>query len=82
MGATVLNHDGDDPRQREAVQIKQVTRSRRGGAPAGPDVIGVAKPPGRGGVREERELGKVVYPRDKQGEQRRWEEVTKRTGLT
>lgn len=46
MGATVLKHDGDDPRQQEAVQIKQVTRSRRGGAPAGPDVIGVAKPPG------------------------------------
>lgn len=46
MGATVLKHDGGDPRQQEAVQIRQATRSRRGGAPAGPDVLGVAKPPG------------------------------------
>lgn len=79
MGSTLLRCDGDDPEQQEGVQVKQATGSRRGGAPAGPDVKRLRNRLDRGGTREEYEVEKVVYLRDKQGEQRRWGEITQRT---
>lgn len=74
--STLLRHDGDG-----AGSCPNNPRDMRteGRSSAGPDVKGLRNHLDRGGAREEYQVEKVVYLRDKQGEQRRWEEITKRS---